>query len=242
MASCGRGIPKTGTLLALGRPAEAHRVSHFQADRNGHRLLTVTNDGVVQVWDAETATPSTPPLCGPVAIAATFSPDGRRVMVLDEKGAVVSWDLAAAEPEGWNIGIGNGTSRPTFTPDGGRVLVAEHQQMPVHAWNLATAQPAELPLNWPGTALQGSLSADGRRSLTIVNPVMTRPQRNQIVSAPGDETPSLRESLNVRMRAASPPTPCSPFPARWMSACSCFSLAALPHGFPNPANSLVTLK
>jgi WD40 repeat protein len=56
---------------------------------DGARVVTASIDGTARVWDSATGQPLSPPLLHPVAIGASFSPDGTHVLSIGSGKAII---------------------------------------------------------------------------------------------------------------------------------------------------------
>jgi len=163
-------------------PARLVRSIAFSPD--GRRIVTAGSDGVARVWTStgdivaelprparrsagRGAQPATFPQVG-----AAFSPDGKRVVVLDRSGRILVWSLATRRLVGPPVQLalttryltrmqvpGRLTLRAATFASDGRHLVTVDARSTGRIWDLASGKPI-------GPALPGSdvaISADGRR-------------------------------------------------------------------------------
>jgi serine/threonine protein kinase/WD40 repeat protein len=150
---------------------------------NGRRLLVVRGVAAdcVEVWDAQTGQlvrllPScsrqdvlrraedTGGVCG-----TTWSPDGRRVAVLDESGAVTVWDVEDGRAVG-SFTIGGGTpDTAAFSPDGRQLAVSVQRGEGTTAVTVYKVESGERVLTVTGLIHAEhwtAFSPDGRRLAT----------------------------------------------------------------------------
>ena len=115
---------------------------------------------------------------GDRTISPSFSPDGKRVVFLSNKGSEYArTSLYIVDRDGENFeelkpGV---TSRPVFSPDGRRVLYARHRRTDkynamlsdVHVYDLETKKETRLTKKL--RAAQSSYSPDGSRIVFVIN-------------------------------------------------------------------------
>jgi WD40 repeat protein/tetratricopeptide (TPR) repeat protein len=121
----------------------------------------------------------------------TFSPDGKRILVLSDPspGAFISgnapsagtaqlWDVATATPCGQAMQLGGEAVSGIFSPDGRAVLTTSsgngrlttggtNDKYIVRLWDAATGSPLREPLELQGTVRGAAFSANGEKALVI---------------------------------------------------------------------------
>ncbi len=152
--------------LPIGSPMRhqgAIEVASFSPD--SRRVLTASDDGTAQVWDAASGKPLAAPLRhdGDV-LSASFSADGRRVVTGSADRTARIWDAASARPIGTPMRHHAAVLSTAFSPDGRRVLtVAEGR---AQLWDAETTQPIGGPFGREEQLLAASFSPDGHWILT----------------------------------------------------------------------------
>ena len=145
---------------------------------DGRTLAVILGGGTVEVWDAEAGrklyTLSTG---GYAPDAATFSPDGRRLVLdvsrpgprsavagrlNDRHTEVVAFDLASGAEVLTLTGLPAGVQTAAFGPDGSRMATADGDGKAIKIWDAATGQGL---LTLPGVVRPHTLlfAPNGRR-------------------------------------------------------------------------------
>ena len=101
-----QGVYKTTTGRLSVSLAQDQVFTSAQFSRDGGRVLTSTNDGLIRLWNAVTGCPVSPPLQigthwqkgNGLFGSEELSPDGKRVAALDSDGNLQVWDLALGYP------------------------------------------------------------------------------------------------------------------------------------------------
>jgi Tol biopolymer transport system component len=118
------------------------------ASHTSFPLTTGTGQKLV-LWDLGTQQPIGQPLMsqitpGAIATGITFSPDGKTLASIDEKGAITLWDVATRQPIGQPLmgqsttgGVGVTTSL-AFSPDG-KTLASGADDGTITLWDLAAS-------------------------------------------------------------------------------------------------------
>ncbi len=174
--------------------------------------LVISSAGpAAQIRNAENGHALGPPLPLPHRIQhATFSPDGRQVLLVDENGharlfdaqtyqsLLPPWRLASDSPSPWSGGW--------FRPDGQVVLIARHSGE-ARLWSTANGEPvspvlrhnSSVPLN------HGGFSPDGRFAFTVGLDARVRLWDSVSGTAfgaqPESEPPLLQEGFSVDQRS-----------------------------------------
>jgi WD40 repeat protein/tRNA A-37 threonylcarbamoyl transferase component Bud32 len=153
-------LPRTPAL----RHAAAVKVARFSPD--GRWVVTASDDGTAQVWDAVTGAPASPPLRhgGPVRWAE-FSPDGAWVATASADGSARLWDARTGTPRSSPLRHTNGVNATRFSPDG-RWLATAGDDHTARLWAVADGAPKGLPLAHQERVFAVQFSPDGRTLLT----------------------------------------------------------------------------
>jgi WD40 repeat protein/tetratricopeptide (TPR) repeat protein len=150
----------------------AGRVNSAEFSRDGHHVVTASDDRTARVWDALTGAPVTPPLehRQPVRYAC-FSRDGRRVVTASgdpQQGAGEArvWDAVTGRPLTPPMGHAGAVVYAEFSPDGQSVVTAGDDAT-ARVWNAATGKPAGPPLKHGARVQIAAFSGSGRRVVTV---------------------------------------------------------------------------
>jgi WD40 repeat protein len=110
------------TLVAPGGEGDATFI-HAAYNADGTRLVTVSVNGVVRQWQADSGQPVGPVIerVGYVE-TAQFSPDGRQILTRDRTGAIRLWDSGTGRPISPRLQHSAGVRSVMFSGDGRRVL------------------------------------------------------------------------------------------------------------------------
>jgi WD40 repeat protein/tetratricopeptide (TPR) repeat protein len=138
----------------------------FSADSR-QLVTTAPHDagGPVRVWDVATgrAVASLHHLYWHAVRHASFSPDGRRLVLCSVGGTADVWDLAAGDRVGPTLRHGSWVNRAAFSPDGKRVVTAGKDGT-ARVWEAATGKPLTPSLRHRNRneVVDVSFSPDGR--------------------------------------------------------------------------------
>lgn len=155
---------------------------------DGSRVLTASQDGAARVWDAASGQPLGPVLhhSSPVTTAA-FSPDGQRLATATQEGVARLWDLAANYAPPRRIPTAGPALTALLTADGRYLLavsgrhgnsirtyvggsaLAQKLVEPdsLVLWDMTKDAPVCPPLPYQGQLTENSISADGKRLVTL---------------------------------------------------------------------------
>jgi WD40 repeat protein len=100
------------------------------------RRVVVADRGQVSVWDAATGEELLALAPAPGIRSLRFSPDGRRLVGVDEQGTIVLWDLTTGQEA---LRLRGGGGEVCFSADGSRLLSAGGQG--VNIWEAAPLSP-----------------------------------------------------------------------------------------------------
>jgi WD40 repeat protein/anti-sigma factor RsiW len=119
-------------------------------------------------WDADTGKAIEPPLPhGGDVWAASYSPDGKVILVSGLDPAVRLWDAATGQPAGEPLvhRRGGGVWAAVFSPDGRLVLTSGSDRV-ARLWDVTTRLPTGRALPHPAEVRTVAFSPDGRVILT----------------------------------------------------------------------------
>lgn len=106
---------------------------------SGDRLLSVSHDGWVRVWDTAQGGPLPSTQAGGEILGIGITPDGAQVATIPSDGPVLLWDLASGEVVSEFGGTGGyDTSDAVFSPDGR--YVATDLATGIYVWEVASSQ------------------------------------------------------------------------------------------------------
>ncbi len=163
------GRPLTESL-SLGRGASDQQPADLSPD--GERLLTVSANHEAVIRRVGPGRPEQPPRLLDLAQWATYSLDGRRVLLFapNGNGARVFDALTGDALTGW-LKDGESVTDALFSPDGRRVvtLATPGAAGPsrVQFWDAATGEARPPRLDVPGAAKLAGFSPDGRRLVVL---------------------------------------------------------------------------
>ena len=118
------------------------------------------------MWDAATGQPVGEPLRhDDYVTAASFSPDGSRVVTASWDKTARVWDATTGQPVGEPLRHDDKVTAAFFSPDGSRVVTSSDDKT-ARVWDATTGQPVGEPLRHDGGVTAASFSPDGSRVLT----------------------------------------------------------------------------
>ena len=98
-------------------------------------------------------------------MAASFSPDGRRIVNASEDNTARVWDAETGKPLGDPLRHDDKVVAATFSPDG-RLIVTASEDKTARVWNAETGRLLGEPLRHQRPVVAASFSPDGRRIVT----------------------------------------------------------------------------
>jgi WD40 repeat protein len=174
-----------------------------QLNRDGTWLLTGGREQSWSVLDVGTGQPAFPPI--PFrggSSMARFSPDGRRIALLDfgTESSVRIWDCATTNWSAARMVHAAGINSLYWSPDG-RVIATASPDHAVRLWNAGTGIELTPPLRHDGNLYDVQFSPDSRRVVTASGDATARVWD----AATGEAlTPPLRHGAWVVHAAFSP--------------------------------------
>jgi hypothetical protein len=152
--------------VETGKPLQLPERYHYVAfSSDGKRALTMWNQLVehrinlaAHIWDLETGKRAGPRLEVEDVRQACFSPDGRRVLIVERYGFGV-WDVPTGRRVHARLPIH--VQAAVLSPDGRRFATAvQGTQSQIQVWDAATGAPASPPIS--GVAERLQFTPDGR--------------------------------------------------------------------------------
>jgi len=114
--------------------------------QDGQKILTVSADFTVRVWDARTGQPVSKPMLHWNSVRlAHFSPDGSLVATASADASARVWDVLTGEPLTPPMQHGDRIFDMRFSPDGIRIVTASADGT-ARIWEAATGRPVGRPL------------------------------------------------------------------------------------------------
>lgn len=162
----------------VGRPLQQQSgdVSAFTLSPDGSRVITIAQDGDLQVWEIGTGRPVGKPiqregvaaqlsLAGDNVVAA-FSPDGSRVVIALVNNDARVWNLATGRPVGNALHHQLRIYAVAFDPSG-HFIVTASQDRTARVWDAETGKQVTSPLfHELGGVTGAAFSPDGLRMVT----------------------------------------------------------------------------
>ncbi|KIK71713.1 hypothetical protein GYMLUDRAFT_147720, partial [Collybiopsis luxurians FD-317 M1] len=146
---------------------------------DGKKIVSVSFDCSVRIWDAETGEPQGQPLQGHTmhtsfVNSVAFSPDGKRIVSGSWDDSVRIWDAETGEPQGQPLQEHTSeVNSVAFSPDGKRIvsgIVFGSHDMSVWIWDAETGPAQGQPLQGHASmVLSVAFSPDGKRILSGSN-------------------------------------------------------------------------
>jgi WD40 repeat protein/tetratricopeptide (TPR) repeat protein len=176
----------------IWRDAESGTVVHFVSPPeqlvSGICAVAVSPDGryfavghfkAAQIWEVSRGEKGGSPLLrgqehkrggssGNAVGAAAFSPDGRTLLMGDNKGAVRRWSVPDGQAIGAPLTLPTRVSQVAFSPDG-RFLATAQTGGLIRIWAAPTDNPRDSCIPLDGACSGGQLSPDGRFVLPTGN-------------------------------------------------------------------------
>ncbi len=191
----------TGKLVGSPLRQKGHFLWRARFSADGRRLLTTSlTGGDAQLWE-----PATGRLVGKLANlfgarAATFSPDGKRVLVAGNDGVARFWDAVTGQALPLTLRHSLPLTSAAFSPDGRRVVTAGSDGT-ARVWDAASGAALSPPLPHTSEVEKAGFSPDGQRVLTVS---ADRTVRLWDAATGQPVTPLLRHGDKVQHAAFSP--------------------------------------
>jgi WD40 repeat protein len=142
-------------------PAQS-RVLSVAISPDGLRAATTCSDGMVRMWDTQTARPIEPPLNHANQVISTaFSPDGRWLATGCRDNTARSWEVATGRPVGRAMIHRESVDALTFSADGALLLTGSDDRT-ARFWDRATGRPVGPALRHPYFVQAVAFHPDGR--------------------------------------------------------------------------------
>jgi WD40 repeat protein/serine/threonine protein kinase len=154
------GMPVSASLIHGALVSSVH----FSPD--GRKLVTISDDKAVRVWDPRSGRLLAGPLTHKAAVrSAQFSPNSRNLVTASDDGSAQVWDAATGKAESPPLRHQAEVYSATFFPDGLRVLTASRDKT-VRVWDASTGQPLSDPFVHDKSVQSAEVSSDGHWILT----------------------------------------------------------------------------
>ncbi len=132
---------------------------------DGSAILTGSNDGTAQFWDATTGRPLRPPIRhGDQVLCVAISRDGRLLATGGADRRARLWEAGSGMPIGPPLFHGEPVKSVAFSPDG-RLLATRSRDRVAQVWDLASGRPVG-PSSDRGAIRDVRFSPDGRSLAT----------------------------------------------------------------------------
>jgi eukaryotic-like serine/threonine-protein kinase len=136
---------------------------------DGKSVLTGGDDGLVQLWDAESGQPVGQPLNHPGTVfAVAFSPDGSSLITGCSDKMARLWHTATGQLIGSPFPHGGEVMAVAFSPDGKTILTGSTDNR-AQLWDVPTGRPIGQPLLHEHSVLCVAYSPDGKSLLTGIS-------------------------------------------------------------------------
>jgi len=139
---------------------------------DGTRIVTASDDGTAQIWNAETAKTGATLITfeghtGPI-LGAAFSPDGMRIVTGSDDGTARVWNAETGEPLVILEGYTKSVFSVAFSPDGTRIITASGDST-ARVWNAKTGALRLTLTGHTDRIRSAAFSPDGTRIVTASN-------------------------------------------------------------------------
>jgi WD40 repeat protein len=109
--------------------------------------------------------PANEDVVGCFAFAASFSPDGRRIVTGSNDKTARVWDAESGKPMGEPVRHQREVYLASFSPDGRRIVTGSYDET-ARVWDAESGKPVGEPMRHENTVTAASFSPDGRRIIT----------------------------------------------------------------------------
>jgi WD40 repeat protein/tetratricopeptide (TPR) repeat protein/tRNA A-37 threonylcarbamoyl transferase component Bud32 len=184
-----------GGRLRWSAPAVRKDRSAWGFSQDGQSLVVISQERAVglgkdraqarvEIWDARTGLALFEPILLPRPIRQhCLSPDGKKLLTLDEDSTCRLWNARTGEPLGpeWKTDL---SSWSTFSNDAAKVLLADYDKMQGRLWDPIRGRPCGPPIpamnDW-------RLNSDGRMVFATFHPALSEGRFAPIVIVPGGQ-------------------------------------------------------
>jgi len=147
-------------------PFSLNAIKSAQFSPDGHRLMTVSDDNTVQVWQMESGKPVGVPMrLAGVITDAEFSRDGRMIVTASRDKTVRVWNAQSGQPIGNPLRHDDIVTLAKFSPDGRRIITAGGDKT-ARMWVTGDSHPVGAPMRHKDLLMNAAFSPDGRRVVT----------------------------------------------------------------------------
>lgn len=130
----------TGTMLPFRPDSDLEAVA-LEFNRDGTRLATGSESGVVQVWDVATGQPVGTPMRHALAVSViTFSPDGKTILSGSNDGTARLWEVATGKALGPALKHDQPVSAVSISHDGRVAATGCVRTAVARLWDVRTSR------------------------------------------------------------------------------------------------------
>ncbi|CCA76005.1 related to WD40-repeat protein (notchless protein) [Serendipita indica DSM 11827] len=178
---------------------------------DGTRIASVSFDGILRLWEADTCRPLGEPLRDYTVTRVAFSPDGSRIVSGSEDGSIQLWDAETWGPLGDSLrGPELGVNAVEFSPDGSRIVSCSYDKT-IQLWDANTGQRLGEPLRGhQSSVLAIAFSADGSRIVSVSADRTIRIWDTETAASANNSDQKYAENVDLSAQDRSQATPLGP--------------------------------
>ena len=153
-------------LITLSGNTDTVNCAVFSPVKDDARLATVTEDGLIKIWDAKSGEEllRLPAQSGPI-IKVAFSPDGARMVTAQSDNTAKVWDAATGDELLTLSGHNDIVLAVAFSPDGAKIATGSVDET-AKLWDAGTGEALLTLSGHTGNVFSVAFSSDGTRLAT----------------------------------------------------------------------------